>query len=87
MNDVWRRCRTKPSPTLPLTRASARRMRSPTLLERHYCHGAAREVNGNGVIVGLPYSILAWTTQRGSSFAPGDKAVDVAVAQVCWLGF
>ena len=75
---------------------SLRRMRSPTLLERQYCHGAAREVNGTGVIVGLPYSILAWTTARGSSFAPpvnirrlapGDKAVAVAVAQVCWLGF
>ena len=75
---------------------SARRMRSPTLLARQYCHGAAREVHGTGVVVGLPYSILAWTTQRGSSFAPpvklrrlapGDKAVDVAVAQICWLGF
>ena len=75
---------------------SARRMRSPTLLERQYCHGAAREVNGPGVVVGLPYSILAWATRRGSSFAqpvklrrlaPGEKAVDVAVAQICWLGF
>lgn len=75
---------------------SVRRMRAPTLLERQYCHGAVREVSGNGVIVGLPYSILAWTTKRASSFAPpvnirrlrpGEKAVDVAVAQVCWLGF
>ena len=75
---------------------SLRRMHSPTLLERQYCHGAAREVNGKGIVVGLPYSLLAWTTARGSSFAPpvnirrlapGDKAVDVAVAQVCWRGF
>ena len=73
-----------------------RRLRSPTLLERQYCHGAAREVNGTGVVVGLPYSILAWVTARGSSFAPpvnirrlapGEKAVAVAVAQICWLGF
>lgn len=75
---------------------SVRRMRSPTLQERRYCHGAAREVSGRGVIIGLPYSILAWTSRRGSSFSPsvnirrlkpGEKAVAVAVAQVLWLGF
>ncbi len=75
---------------------SLRRMRSPTLKERRYCHGAAREVAGRGVIIGLPYSILAWTSRRGSSFSPpvnirrlspGEKAVEVAVAQVLWLGF
>ncbi len=74
---------------------SVRRMRSPTLKERRYCHGAAREVGGHGVIIGLPYSITAWTSQRGSSFSPpvnirrlkpGAKAVEVAVAQVLWLG-
>jgi len=74
---------------------SVRRMRSPTLEERRYCHGAAREVGGRGVIIGLPYSITAWTSQRGSSFAPpvnirrlkpDEKAVQVAVDQVLWLG-
>lgn len=75
---------------------SVRRMRSPTLKERRYCHGAAREVSGRGVIIGLPYSILAWTSRRSSSFSPpvnlrrlppGEKAVRVAVEQVWWLGF
>jgi hypothetical protein len=74
---------------------SVRRMHSPTLKERLYCHGAKREVGGRGVIIGLPYSILAWASKRGSSFTPavnirrlkvGDKAVAVAVAQVLWLG-
>jgi hypothetical protein len=75
---------------------SVRRMHSQTLKERLYCHGAKREVGGLGVIIGLPYSILAWATQRGSSFTPAvnirrlkpdDKAVCVAVEQVLWLGF
>jgi len=74
---------------------SVRRMRSPTLQERRYCHGAAREVGGHGVIIGLPYSITAWATQRGSSFTPpvniqrlkpAQTAVQVAVEQVLWLG-
>lgn len=75
---------------------SMRRMRSPTLDERRYCHGAAREVGGKGVIVGLPYSIAAWIPERGGSFAPpihlhrlrpAETAVAAAVAQVCWLGY
>ena len=75
---------------------SVRRMCSPTLKERRYCHGAAREVAGRGVIIGLPYSIVAWESQRGSSFSPpvniervkpDQKAVAVAVDQVLWLGF
>ena len=49
---------------------NARRMCSPTLKDRRYCHGAAREVAGRGVIIGLPYSIVAWESQRGSSFSP-----------------
>lgn len=73
----------------------ARRMRSPTLQERRYYHGAAREVAGRGVCIGLPYSIAAWATQRGSSFTPpvnirrlkpDETAVQVAVEQVLWLG-
>jgi len=74
---------------------SVRRMRSESLKERVYCHGAKREVGGTGVIIGLPYSIAAWSTARGSSFAPAvnirrvkpdETAVKVAVEQVCWLG-
>ncbi|MGH9847016.1 MAG: hypothetical protein ACREEM_50610 [Blastocatellia bacterium] len=73
-----------------------RRMRSPTLKDRRFCHGAAREVGGTGVIIGLPYSIAAWIPRRGGSFAPplhcqrlrpDETAVAAAVAQVCWLGY
>lgn len=73
-----------------------RRMRSPTLKERRYCHGAAREVGGRGVTVGLPYSIAAWIPERGRSFAPTlhvhrlrpeETAVEAAVAQLCYLGY
>src|SRR5574341_315761 len=80
-------------PTAPVAHfaidvTNVRRMRSPTLKERRYCHGAAREVAGRGVIIGLPYSIVAWESQRGSSFSPPvniqrlkpeQKAVGVAV--------
>jgi len=75
---------------------NVRRMHSPTLKERRYCHGAQREVNGRGIIIGLPYSIVAWSSARGSSFAPAvhirrlqpaQTAVAVAVEQVLWLGF
>jgi len=38
---------------------AVRRMHSPTLKERVFCHGAQREVGGKGIIIGLPYSILA----------------------------
>jgi hypothetical protein len=75
---------------------NVRRMHSQTLKDRLYCHGAKREVGGRGIIIGLPYSLVAWATQRGSSFAPAvhirrlkpdEKAVSVAVEQVLWLGF
>lgn len=75
---------------------SVRRMHSPTLQDRLFCHGAKREVSGHGVIIGLPYSMVAWATERGSSFTPAvnirrlkpdQKAVAVAVEQVLWLGF
>lgn len=74
---------------------NARRMCSPTLKERRYCHGAAREVGGRGVIIGLPYSVVARTSQRGSSFAPpvnitrvkpAQKATAVAAEQTLRLG-
>jgi hypothetical protein len=75
---------------------SLRRMHSPTLKDRLYCHAAKREVGGRGIIIGLPYSILAWASKRGSSFTPpvnigrlkpSDNAVAVAVEQILWLGF
>src|SRR5581483_862282 len=73
---------------------AVRRMHSPTLQERVFCHGAQREVSGHGVIIGLPYSLLAYVEQRGSSWAPtlhtqrvkpGESAVEVALTQVGWL--
>ena len=76
--------------------SGVRRMRSPTLEERLYYHGAKREAPGTGMVVGLPYSFAAWVPKRGGSFAPpvhlqrlqpGETAVEVAVAQVRWLGF
>ncbi|MGH8761010.1 MAG: hypothetical protein ACREVW_16130, partial [Burkholderiales bacterium] len=76
--------------------SGVRRMRSPTLKDRLYYHGAAREVPGTGVVVGLPYSFAAWVPERGGSFAPpvhihrlepGETAVEAAVAQVRWLAF
>jgi hypothetical protein len=73
---------------------AVRRMRSPTLKDRVFCHGAQREVGGKGIIIGLPYSILAYVQQRGASWAPSvhtqrvkpdQSAVDVAVTQTSWL--
>jgi len=73
---------------------AVRRLHSPTLQERVFCHGAQREVGGQGVIIGLPYSLLAYVAERGSSWAPavhtqrvkpGESAVEVALTQVGWL--
>ena len=73
---------------------SVRRMHSPTLDERVYCHGAPREVGGKGLVIGLPYSLLAFVEQRGASWAPtvhtqrvkpGESAVAVALTQTSWL--
>src|SRR5262245_18102421 len=73
---------------------AVRRMRSLTLKDRLYCHGAQREVGGKGIIIGLPYSILAYVKQRGASWAPpvhtqrvkpDQSAVDVAVTQSTWV--
>jgi hypothetical protein len=69
-------------------------MHSPTLKDRVFCHGAQREVAGRGIIIGLPYSILAYVEQRGTSWAPalhtqrvkpGESAVEVALTQTSWL--
>lgn len=71
-----------------------RRAESKTLKERKVCHGAQREAFGNGVVLGLPYSILAFTENANSSWAmtvsservkPEEKAVAVAVKQIEWL--
>lgn len=73
---------------------NVRRAESETLKERKVCHGAKREAFGNGVVLGLPYSILAFTENASSSWAmtvsservkPEDKAVAVAVKQIEWL--
>lgn len=73
---------------------AVRRMQSPTLRDRVFCHGAQREVGGKGVIIGLPYSILAYVEQRGTSWAPAihtervkpdESAVDVALRQTSWI--
>jgi len=69
---------------------AVRRMQSPTLKERVYCHGAQREVGGKGVIIGLPYSLVAYVEKPGTSWAPtvdsqrvkpDESAVEVAVGQ------
>lgn len=73
---------------------NVRRAESETLKDRMVCHGAKREAFGNGVVLGLPYSILAFTENANSSWAmtvhservkPEDKAVTVAVKQIEWL--
>ena len=67
---------------------------SETLKDRMVCHGAKREAFGNGVVLGLPYSLLAFTENANSSWAmtvncervkPDEKAVSVAVKQIEWL--
>ena len=71
-----------------------RRAQSETLKDRMVCHGARREAFGNGVVLGLAYSLLAFTAEAGSSWAltlnservkPEEKAVSVAVKQIAWL--
>jgi hypothetical protein len=73
---------------------NVRRAESETLEGRMVCHGAKREAFGNGVVLGLPYSILAFTENASSSWAmtvnservkPEEKAVQVAVKQIEWL--
>ena len=73
---------------------NVRRPESETLKERVICHGAKREAFGNGVIYGLPYSLLAYCENASSSWAmtlntqrvkPEQKAVAVAVEQIEWL--
>jgi hypothetical protein len=49
---------------------AVRRMHSPTLKDRLFCHGAKREVGGRGIIIGLPYSLLAYAEQPATGLRP-----------------
>ena len=71
---------------------NVRRAESETLKDRVVCHRAKREAFGNGIVFGLPYSLLAFTENASSSWAitvnservkPEEKAV--AVKQIEWL--
>jgi len=73
---------------------AVRRMHSPTLKDRLFCHGAQREVAGKGLIIGLPHSILAYVQEHGMSWAPAvhtqrvkpdQAAVDVVLTQASWV--
>jgi hypothetical protein len=73
---------------------NVRRAASETLKDLMICHGAKREAFGNGVVLGLPYSLLAFCENASSSWAmtvntqrvkPEQKAVLVAVEQIEWL--
>ena len=73
---------------------NVRRPQSETLADLMICHGAKREAFGNGVVLGLPYSLLAFCENASSSWAmtvhmqrvkPKQKAVAVAVEQIQWL--
>lgn len=73
---------------------NVRRPSSKTLKERMVCHGAKREAFGKGLIIGLPYSMLAFCDGIGTSWTPTvntqrikplSSAVDVAVEQIAWL--
>jgi hypothetical protein len=73
---------------------TVRRPDSETLKDLMICHGAKREAFGNGVVLGLPYSLLAFCENASSSWAmtvntqrvkPEQKAVEVAVEQIEWL--
>lgn len=64
------------------------------LADRQYVHAASSAVNGGTIVIGHPYSVLAWAPEAHSSWAPAvsvrrmgsDKtAVEVGVAQVQWL--
>ena len=62
-----------------------------TLADRQYVHCPTSAVHGGSIVVGHPYSLLAWVPERGSSWAPPvsvrritsqQTAVEVGVAQV-----
>jgi hypothetical protein len=41
---------------------------APTLSERQYIHSSTQDVTGQDVVVGQPYSLLAWVAQPGQSW-------------------
>ena len=62
-----------------------------TLADRQYVHCPTSSVHGGSIVVGYPYSMLAWVPERGSSWAPAvsvrritsqQTAVGVGVEQV-----
>lgn len=62
-----------------------------TLADRQYVYCPTSAVHGGSIVVGHPYSLLAWVPERGSSWAPPvsvrritsqQTAVEVGVAQV-----
>ena len=62
-----------------------------TLADRQYVHCPTSAVHGGSIVIGYPYSVLAWVPQRGNSWAPAvsvrritsqQTAVQVGVSQV-----
>lgn len=40
-----------------------------TLADRQYVHSPTAAIDGGSIVIGHPYSVLAWTSERGSSWA------------------
>ena len=64
------------------------------LEDRQYVHSASAAVDGGHIVIGHPYSILAWSPEIHSSWAPAvsarripsdQTAVEMGVTQVKWL--
>ncbi len=64
------------------------------LADRQYVYSPTAAVDGGSIVVGHPYSVLAWATEQGSSWAPAVSVrrassqqtdVEVGVEQVKWL--
>jgi hypothetical protein len=64
------------------------------LEDRQYVYSPTAAVNGGSIVVGHPYSVLAWANELGSSWAPPVSVrrassqqtdVEVGVEQVKWL--
>lgn len=67
------------------------RPQAPTLSDRQYLYSPTKAIDGDSIVVGHPYSILAWVAQPRSSWAlPMDverisssrDAIEVGIAQV-----
>ena len=61
------------------------------LADRQYVYSPTAAINGGSIVVGHPYSVLAWVPDRGSSWAPplsvrrvtsDQTAVDMGAEQV-----